>query len=229
MRELEFLPQWYPHLHRRRRLVFTQAWLMVVLAFSLALWMYLADRNERVAEDTLSQLHGQLAQAEAQLVQMDKLEVLRRQWLRQDETLRRLGLHVEAARLIGKLAMVLPENVSLLSMSMETDETPVQMTNVERAGLPVPALPPMNRRMRVRLQGVAPTDVELALLLTELNKVPFFEQVTPTYAQDRRDAGHIQREFELTFSMNLNVPLAAPSAPPGTVVASGAGGGEDTP
>lgn len=206
MRELEFLPTWYPQLQRRRRLVFIQAWLMVVLAFSLALWVYLADRNERGAEEALTYLQGQLAQAESQLVQMDRLEVLRKQWLKQAETLRRLGTHVEAARLIGKLATVLPENVALLSLSMDTDETIVHMTNVERAGSITPPPPRVDRRLKVKLQGVAPTDVELALVLTELNKVPFFEQVTPTYAQDRKDAGHIQREFELTFSVNLNMP-----------------------
>ena len=208
MRELEFLPSWYPQLQRRRRLVFMQAWLMVVLAFSLALWIYLADRNERGAEESLSYLQGQLTQAESQLVQMDRLEVLRKQWMKQAETLHRLGTHVEAARLIGKLAAVLPENVSLLSLSMETDETVVHQTNVERAGATLtPAPPRVDRRLKVKLQGVAPTDVELALVLTELNKVPFFEQVTPTYAQDRKDAGHIQREFELTFSVNLNAPV----------------------
>jgi Tfp pilus assembly protein PilN len=207
MRELEFLPAWYPQLQRRRRMVFIQAWLMVALACSLALWVYLADRNERGAEETLMYLHGQLAQAESQLVQMDRLEVLRKQWVKQDETLNHLGLHVKAAHLIGKVATVLPGNVSLLGLAMEVEETPVHMTNVERAGsAATPGVPRMDRRLKVRLQGVAPTDVELALLLTELNKVPFFDQVTPTYAQDRRDSGHIQREFELTFSVNLNVP-----------------------
>src|SRR5688572_5965618 len=158
MRELEFLPAWYPQLQRRRRLVFTQAWLMVVLAFSLALWVYLADRNERGAEETLSYLQGQLTQAEAQLVQMSRQEVLRKQWLKQFETLNRLGTHVEAARLVAKLATVLPDNVSLLALTMDTDETPVPMTNVERAAMPSATAPPVNRRLKVRLQGVAPTD-----------------------------------------------------------------------
>ena len=31
MRELEFLPQWYPQIRRRRRLVHLQAWLTLVL------------------------------------------------------------------------------------------------------------------------------------------------------------------------------------------------------
>jgi hypothetical protein len=226
VRELEFLPTWYPQLQRRRRLVFMQAWLMIVLAFSLALWVYLADRNERGAEETLSYLQRQLSDAEAQLVQMSKQEVLRKQWLKQAETLGRLGTHVESARLISKLAAVLPENVALLGLTMDTDETPVPMTNVERAAVPTSHVPPVNRRLKVRLQGVAPTDVELALLLTELNKVPFFEHVTPTYAQDRRDTGHIQREFELTFSVNLNVPQASPAwTPPGATASASAAGG----
>ncbi len=67
----------------------------------------------------------------------------------------------------------------------------------------------MDRNLRVRLQGVAPTDVELATFLTELNKVPFLEHVAPTYARDRREAGHVLREFELTFTINLNAPAGS--------------------
>jgi hypothetical protein len=46
--------------------------------------------------------------------------------------------------------------------------------------------------------------VDLANFLGELSKMPFLEQVNVSYSQDKVDSGHRMREFEVTFSMNLN-------------------------
>jgi Tfp pilus assembly protein PilN len=139
---------------------------------------------------------------------MERLEQLLKQWRQQDEALRRMGIHVEAARMLEKLAETLPPGVSLLSMTFEVDELPLALPGGSRAAIAAGTTiaPALDRKLRIRVQGVAPTDVELASLLTDLTKVPFFDRVTPTYTRDRREAGHIMREFELTFQVNLNTP-----------------------
>jgi hypothetical protein len=58
--------------------------------------------------------------------------------------------------------------------------------------------------MKVKMIGVAPTDVDVMNFLTRLGDVPFFEQVYMTYAKDRPENGHVMREFEVTFCLNLN-------------------------
>jgi len=206
MREIEFLPPWYAQFLRRRRTVFFQTWVTVGVTLGLALWIFLADRNQRSAELVSDSLSGQLQQTNAQLQQMQRLESLRRQLRTQAEVLTKLGIHVEAGRLISKLADSMPPSVSLLSLNIDTDEIPVNLSAAERASLKDGARPPVDRRLRIKLAGVAPTDVEMATFLTELNQVPFFERVAPTYVRDRREAGHVLREFELTFSINLNSP-----------------------
>jgi len=67
-----------------------------------------------------------------------------------------------------------------------------------------------NETFRVprRLQGVAPTDLEFSMFLTELNKTQFFEEVSPAYAKDRKDSGHVMREFEVNFYVDLTTPQA---------------------
>jgi Tfp pilus assembly protein PilN len=209
MRDLEFLPQWYSQLEHRRRTVMLQLWIALALVAGLGLWLTLVKRNQRAAECAMATISGELAQTNTQLQQMDRLESLRRQWRQKAEVLGRLGIHVESGKLIGKLAEALPENVSLLGLNAETEETPLPLSAAAMAALKNPASPPMDRRLRVRVQGVAPTDVELATFLTELNKVPFLEQVTPTYARDLPESGHILREFEVTFSVNLNGPAGS--------------------
>src|SRR5882672_9456947 len=153
------------------------------------MWIFLADRNQRSAELVSESLSGQL----------QRLESLRRQLRQQAEVLTKLGIHVEAGRLISKLADSMPPSVSLLSLNIDTDEIPVNLSAAERASLKEGSRPPVDRRLRIKLQGVAPTDVEMATFLTELNQVPFFERVAPTYVRDRRESGHVLREFELTF------------------------------
>jgi len=206
MRDIEFLPSWYSQFLSRRRTVFFQMGVTVAVALGLGLWLFLADRNERAAESVLDGLRGQIQQTSAQLQQMDRLEMLRKQLRQQAEVLTKLGIHVEAGRLISKLADSMPPSVSLLSLNIDTDEIPVNLSAAERASLKEGARPPVDRRLRIKLQGVAPTDVEMATFLTELNQVPFFERVAPTYVRDRREAGHVLREFEPTFSINLNSP-----------------------
>ena len=206
MRDIEFLPNWYSQFLRRRRTVFFQMWVTVAVALGLGLWLFLADRNERAAEGVLDGLRGQIQQTSAQLQQMDRLEMLRKQLRQQAEVLTKLGIHVESARLISKLDEAMPPSLSLLSLNIDTDEIPVQLSAAERVNLKEGSRPPVDRRLRVRLQAVAPTDVEMATFLTELNQIPFFERPALNYVKNHIESGHILREFEVTFTINLNSP-----------------------
>jgi len=209
MREINFLPPWYTQFLRRRRTVFFQTWVTIGVALGLGLWMFLAERNQRNAENVLDTLSGQVQQTSTQLQQMERLEMLRRQLRQQAEVLTKLGIHVETGRLITKLTDATPPSLSFLSLNIDTDEIPVQLSAAERAGLKEGSRPPVDRRLRVRLQGVAPTDLELATFLTDLNQTSFFERPALTYVKERRESGHVLREFEVTFTINLNSPVAS--------------------
>src|SRR5687768_16240363 len=128
MRDLEFIPPWYTSLLRRRRLLLVGSWLTLALAATPCLWLFMADRNVQAAEIALDSLRGTLTQTQAQLEQMERLEQLLKQWRQQDEALRRMGIHIEAARMLEKLADALPPGVSLLSMSFEVDEVPLALS-----------------------------------------------------------------------------------------------------
>lgn len=203
MPDLELLPAWYSGLQKRKRWLRLQVWLTLAFAGGLGLWVFLADRNQRFAESALVSLKGQLNQTDAQLKKMDELESLRKQLRQQAEILGKMGLHIEASRLITQLAQALPERMSLLGMNFEVEETPVTLPPTVRASMKDPNTVVMDRKLRVRLQGVAPTDLDLSEFLTELNKTSFFDHVAPSYARDRKDSGHLMREFEVSFLVGL--------------------------
>lgn len=207
MREFDFLPSWYSAFLSRKRLLKLQVFLTLLAVGGLFAWWQRSQGNLRRSEAALVSLKQQVADSRAQAEHLARLEALRKQWKAQAEVLSRLGLHVESARLLGKLADALPDSVALLSIELNVDESPMQLSAAQRALFKDAGSIPLDRRLKVKLQGVAPTDVEVVNFLTAINRVGFFERVAPTYARDRRELGRVFREFELTFEINLNAPV----------------------
>jgi len=204
MRELEFLPEWYRRLQARRRMLSLQIWLTLAVIAGLGLWLVVAGGNRRERRYALDELSRQLAQTDAQLQQMERLEAASRQCRQKADALAKLGTYLDASRVVARLGEIIPDTVSLTNLTFETEETAAVLSGAQRASLKDLSSVPTERRLRARLVGVAPTDVEMATFLTELNKVPFLDNVTATFARDRRESGHVLREFELVFFINLN-------------------------
>ncbi len=204
MRELEFLPQWYPRLRRRKRIVALEGWLLFVLIVGLGAWTALVQRNVHGARTSLASLNGQLEQMHAEQRMLDEQLALRKELQAREQLIGSLGFPVEMTRLLQTLDAVMPKEMSLLDFSCETEEQASQSRSIV-AGRGATQQPErVERRLRVRVTGIAPSDLDLANFLAGLTNTLFFEQVAVTYARDKRDAGHILREFEVTFLMELD-------------------------
>jgi Tfp pilus assembly protein PilN len=215
MRELEFLPAWYHQTRGHKRIVLIQTWTLVLLVVGLSTWTLLARRSIRAAEASLVTLSGRLEQTQTEQKVLEQHLSLKQQLESRRRLIASLGFPVETTRLLQTLDGLMPPEMSLLDFSCETVEQPRQTSGVLGARYIVPpageqqsgALRQMDRRLNVKLVGVAPSDLDLASFLAGLSGVPFFEQVAVTYARDKLDAGHILREFEVTFSIDLNQRL----------------------
>src|SRR5512145_2158078 len=96
MREVEFLPAWYPKVRRRRRMVAFQAWITLFLVFSLGLWIVMAQRNVQAREIELAALRTDFDQSETELQRLEDLLTLQRRLGQQDAIFLRIGRPVEA-------------------------------------------------------------------------------------------------------------------------------------
>jgi Tfp pilus assembly protein PilN len=202
MAEPDFLPSWYPQACQRKRLVVLQSWMVLVLVAGLAIWAFLVHRNIHIARGEVSALSRQLSQAGQDLRRLDELLALQKQWRQQDQIFEKLGTYVEATRFICAMDRIMPREMSLMNLTLETSEQAQPVSSLATAKTAQEQ--PVDRRLNIRLVGVAPTDVDLANFLARLTAEPLFEQVSMTYARERRDGGHVMREFELLFSVNLN-------------------------
>jgi Tfp pilus assembly protein PilN len=205
MRELEFLPTWYVLTANRRRMVLIQAWLTVAMGLALGLWVSLVLRNIGRNQEVYTQLHGDLIQSQVEVRQTSNLISERNQLLQEQRVLSKLGLHVEAARVIRTLDTLMPPQMSLLSVQMDTEEmTPASAGLATQLGAAADL--PTTRRLHVKIQGVAPSDVDVGNFEAQLRSVPFLDQVAFTYVKERNEAGHVMREFEAEFVIGLDVP-----------------------
>ena len=213
MCELEFLPEWYPRIQRRKRLVVLSGWMTVIVAVAFLLWTLLAHHNVRVDEAMLSSLESQVVQNKTEQKQLDEQLAIKKQLEAQARIVATLGFPVEMSRLLRTLDAVMPKEMSLIDVSFDTVEQQVSAavatgTAAARAtpGTDRPAAD-IDRKLKVRLIGVSPTDVDLANFLAGLTSLSFLQEVALVRSDFKSDSGHLMREFEVTFSMDLNQSL----------------------
>jgi Tfp pilus assembly protein PilN len=200
MRDLEFLPRWYPVLTFRRRLVRAQAWGIGVVAFALAIWALLGHRQNLMAQRTVDNVQTQLVATGVDLQRLSDVENFKKELEHQDQIVRALGIHVPASRMLSSLAQLMPPEMALVSLSVHTEEEPAVLTDLDRArGL----TPQLQRRLDLHMVGLAPTDEELATFMTRLVGVPYFSQVALVKTEDFHEKGHVMRRFEVTFALDL--------------------------
>ncbi|HEV7300385.1 MAG TPA: PilN domain-containing protein [Tepidisphaeraceae bacterium] len=208
MRELDFLPAWYPRLRRKRMLAVAQAWAATALLVAAASWVFAEHRLARASEARLVELAAALDRTQVDLHKLDDLLALEGRWRHRDRVMIKLGLHVEATRLIEKLNEVMPPEMAVLALELETADAKADAARaIDSNDDAVASLDmPPDRQLNVRLHGVAPTDVDLASFMMRLSGVRFFENVNMSYAKDRSEGGHLMREYQITFSLNLKAP-----------------------
>ena len=203
MPDLDFLPDWYPKSRRRKRLVLLQGYMTLLLAGGLGAWLFLAHRNAQVASRALANIEMQVSQTHQELHQLEEQVALKNQLLVQRQIVEKLGLPVELSRLLYALDQNLPTQMSLTDLAFDTQE------QLKTAGTPAAARgvrqgDGIDRRLRVKLEGVAPTDTDVANFLAGLARVSFFDDVALSSTRDLNQGGRVMREFEVTFSIGLN-------------------------
>jgi len=208
MHELEFLPEWYPQSRRRKRIVLLQGYMTLLLAAGLGVWQLLAQRNTQTAAAALVGIDSQISQTHQEMHQLEEQVALKGQLLVQQQIVQKLGLPVEMSRLLYALDQQLPKEMSLTNISFDTQEQLKVVGTLTAAHFATQG-DNIDRRLHVRLDGIAPSDDDVANFLTGLSRVPFFDDVAMSYSRDHAGNGRVMREFEVTFSVNLNAQVGS--------------------
>lgn len=198
MHEMEFLPDWYPHLRRRKRMVVLQLWATVLVAFGFGLWVFLAKGNVAARQIDHRSVARQLEQSRADLHELNNQLNEKQKLEAEQRIVSKVGLHVEATRLLGKLDQIMPREMTIVEANFDTLDMPLPLDPMSDNRVQKYA-----RKLMVHLSGVTPSDADWAGVLAKLSSVPFFQDVRLVAAHDKVDQGHLMRQFEVSFMVDL--------------------------
>ena len=198
MRELEFLPAWYPQLRKKRRIILIEAWLALVIVAALGLWLILSAHNVIAKESLLNVRQKQLNQSNYELQKLAELESLKRQMSDQAQLMVHLGPNVPMGRLMETLEQSLPKEMAMLDVSVEFQkQVRTQQGQIRAVAEPDP-------EYVVQIHGVSPSDVELGNFMTKLAKTIPHWVGGSMRETDVHQSGHLMRDFNFSFSIKLN-------------------------
>lgn len=202
MLEIDFLPNWYGDMHRRRHRLRVQVGLSVGVALLLLGWTMLIERRVAEGHKILAERDVALTESEQRVQQRAIQQQLRDQLRNQDRVESSLGLNVEASRVLALLSNALPPAASITELSIDTDEHQRPLLQQVVSKLSTPAIP--DRRLVVTSKCVAPANIDVAAFLENLTNSGLCEDLRLDYAKEKVADGAVMREFEVAFRINLN-------------------------
>jgi len=203
--QVNFLPDWYVESGRRRAHMQRMTAAVAMLAVVLGTFIVLTRSEKHELEEYHRALLQQTAAAEGQLTEVTKLQNARAELVRQVKTYRQLARPLNVSDVNAALAALTPEAICLTELTIEAQTRERRRAvpgQVDAAGKPLYQRESY-QIFRIDVQGVAPTDVQIANYVGQLAACPLFRDVQ--MAQSRQ--GKIGEALTREFRIHLSVPL----------------------
>ena len=206
--EINFVPDWYVSARRRRRNIGRQTAVLGALVLAMSVFVI---QNWRM-RDAVALHHKTLAErvqtSEGQVTEVGKLLKARAELTRQLKIHRQLYQPVSYSQITGTLAHVMPQAVTLRSLEVRTE----QVTVAARATAPAKARAGAAARpatqtypvVTVEIEGIAPSDGEVANFIGALSSAGLFQTVKMIYARQGTHQNLIARQFRIRLEVPLN-------------------------
>lgn len=188
MRDLEFLPSWYPRLRRQERTL--SEYVMLALAVvgyvcwcSSATHTRLADAATRA-----SQIDASMTAEETSALDPSKAAAQVNQLLNAAQGLAEVRGRTPLSRDVSAITEMIPPGVLLTELDVEAPDASAAA-----------ATPPTLDGLLVRLRGQAPRIADVANTQAAISRLRCVKQLRLSAARDLPGPGNVSREFEMTF------------------------------
>jgi Tfp pilus assembly protein PilN len=237
MRVIDFLPNDYMAIRGRRRANLTCLAIAGTVCIGLALGLSLLYVHAKSMAASRVAVEQQYADANQQRDQLQALEGRKADLLRKVSLSTTLLERVPRSTILARLTNYLPRGASLTNLSMKIEDMEVRASEVvggsdkekkdvkdakeaaaKNGGKPATV---RVKQYVFRLDGLAPTDVEVAEYLSRLNAEVLFRNVDLQFSEELvQKEGASVRRFQLKFRLSPGAEKALESAPPTDVVAA---------
>ena len=197
---VDFLPERTRVGRARRRRLVRQAYLLAMCLVGLAALAQLRQGRIGEARGELGLLEERCDQVQNQIVLRAELEAEQAGLLVKKRIDENLGSRVNAIDILGELQQLSSDRLTLTSMTIHAADIPVPTSTIagglQVAGASGDGGQQVNRRIRLVLTGLAPSDIDVANFIGQLASSPLFEDVNMGYAKTIYYEDHEAREFQ---------------------------------
>lgn len=208
MRDIDFLPEWYRQNRQRRDSRLTRTWLGMIGLGALFVWFAVGRISLNQAQGRLAHLESQNQMVQAGLGMIDQLAQKEAVLLKKYELAEQLTPTTSCVRVLSKLAKLIPPQVAV--KRLELVNKPSQSEGTDRlATLAAKLSGPKSAgasqeqfqkyELHVSLQGLAPSEMDVAVLVGQLSGSQDFSSVALEYC----NAASLKAYQGCTFKVNF--------------------------
>jgi hypothetical protein len=224
MNEINFLPQSFIRLRARKRRVLRESLLVVVVVVGMGVWYAFAQRGLQALVESAQGVQAQVATGE-QDEEAKRLHARYVELARQCDAIRQLVSSVNASQVLATIASVTPPSVAVRVLELndkgldvwaaktkERDHRKAQeeankargntsKTKKAAAGSGSKFDPPI---MEIKLEAVAPGDVQITDFVGRLTQHPLFGNVKLYYTRSTTVGEFAARQFSVQMEVRLD-------------------------
>jgi hypothetical protein len=209
MNNVNFLPKSYLRRQKRQRRLLRQSGLIAVSLVALGFWFVgLKAENYRLG-NLAAQTEASVKQAEAELQQIKTYQREIGSLQAEHELNRQLAQPVSYGQVLAVLGAITPDEVAMTRLSLDSHRPEPAKAEVagsskrkaKRASKEVKAEEP--DFIEVEIDGLAPDDISVAALISELDSHPLFSSVKIRSSRSIETRGVIARQFYLSAKVDL--------------------------
>lgn len=213
MQMINFVPQDYIKRKRARKANLLCALLaaVVVVAMSMALLVINASTGE--IESLAEEMRQRLVAAASDIAEWKKLQSDRQALLDRAEKGSQLMNPLPHSRIVAEVVQSVPETAALTEFHIVDQKVKVVETAAAKgaAGRRKQSAQVVREKIetRLRVTGLAPTDVEVARTIAALSGSRLFEKVELSYSEDLAVSGRVVRKFEVSLQLREDAARVA--------------------
>ncbi len=222
MTTTSFLPEDYLDQKAERRTNIISLSLFGIVMVSVFAAFLVTNRQWSHVRKARASINSQYEEAAGQIKRLNELEQQKDQMLTKARLAAALVERVPRSILLAELINRMPPRMGLLSLELKSDRLKVARprSNAKTGRLKRPVRARSREqiarergnekkqvdvpryRVKIKLVGVAPTDIEVSRYIAALNAHPLLKEVTLQYSQERKLDNSRMRQFEIRMELN---------------------------
>jgi Tfp pilus assembly protein PilN len=225
MSKVNFLPEDYVEKKAQHRTNVICLVLFLLVMAGVAGGFLITEKRQKEIDSCADEMDRQMIQANQSLQQMEVLEGKKQSMMQKAWISASLMEPVPRSLLLATITNNLPPGVSLMDYSLDTKVIAnMTSTNTDKNSRdkrktkrkkkgeePEEDKSPVVEKYetKIDLSGLAPTDMQVAKFISNLNKISLFRQVNLIFSEEHDEGEEILRKFKLMIMLDPNAKADA--------------------